>query len=76
MGQMSARVRKDLIGVRSARVISWYRSRSVSLAIEVSRMKKADISRGRCPSESGMVSLESARPGESNGIGLEASAYL
>ena len=73
---MSARVRKGLIGVLSVRGIAWYRSRSVRLAIEVSRMKKADISRGRCLSESGMVSLESAHPGESNGIDLEASAYL
>jgi len=40
------------------------------MAIEVSKMKKADISEGRCPPESGMVSLGSARQGESNGIGL------
>jgi len=46
------------------------------MAIEVSRMKKADISGGRCPPESGRVSLESARRGESNGIGFEASALL
>jgi len=46
------------------------------MAIEVSRMKKADTSAGRCPPESGRVSLESARRGESNGIGLEASACL
>jgi len=67
---MSARVGKGLIGVRSARGIEWYRFRSVRMAIEVSRMKKADISGGRCPPESGRVSLESARRGESNGIGL------
>jgi len=67
---MSARVRKGLIGVRSPRRIERYRSLSVRMAIEVSRMKKADISAGRCPPESGRVSLESARGGESNGIGL------
>jgi len=73
---MSARVGKGLIAVRSPRGIEWHRSRSVRMAIEVSRMKKADISGGRCPPESGRVSLESARRGESNGIGLEASACL
>ena len=46
------------------------------MAIEVSRMKRADISGGRGPQESGRVSLESARRGESDGIGLEASAWL
>jgi len=46
------------------------------MAIKVSRMKKADISGGRCPLELGKVSLESARQGESNNIGLEASAGL
>jgi len=46
------------------------------MAIEVSRMKKADTSAGRCPAESGSVSLESAWRGESNGIGFEASACL
>jgi len=46
------------------------------MAVEVSRMKMADISGGRCPAESGRVSLESARRGELNGIGLEASACL
>jgi len=46
------------------------------MAIEVRRMKEADTAAGRCPSESGRVSLESARRGESNGIGLEASARL
>jgi len=55
---------------------SHYRSRSVRMAIEVSRMKKADTLAGRCPPESGRVSLESARRGESNGIGLEVSACL
>jgi len=67
---MSARVGKGLIGVRSLRGIEWYRFRSVRIAIAVSGMKKADISEGRCPPESGRVSLESARCGESNGIGL------
>jgi len=37
-------------------------------------MKAADISGGRCPPESGRGSSKSARRGESNGIGLEASA--
>jgi len=60
-GQMSARVRKGLIGVRSPRGVEWYRFRSVRMAIEVSRVKKADISAGRCLPESGRVSLESAR---------------
>jgi len=73
---MSARVRNSLIGVRSLRGVEWYRFRSVRMAIEVSRVKKADTSVGRCPPESGRVSLESARRGESNGIGLEAFAWL
>ena len=46
------------------------------MAIEVSRMEMADTAVGRCPLESGRVSLESARRGESNGIRLEASACL
>jgi len=46
------------------------------MAIAVSSMKKADISEGRCPAESGRVSLESSRRGVLNGIGLEASACL
>jgi len=46
------------------------------MAIEVSRMKRADSSGGRGPPESGRVSLESSRRGESDGIGLEASAWL
>jgi len=46
------------------------------MAIEVSRMKKADISRGRYPPESGWISLESARQGKLNDIGFEASAWL
>ena len=59
---MSARVGKGLIGVRSARGIEWYRFRSVSLAIVVSRKKKADTSlgTGRCPLESGRALLQSA----------------
>ena len=65
-----------VIGVRSPRGIEWSRSRSVRMAIEVSRMEKADTSAGRYPPELGRVSLESARGGESNGIGLEASACL
>jgi len=32
-GQMSARVRNGLIGVRSPRAIKWYRSRSVRMAV-------------------------------------------
>jgi len=62
-GQMSARVGKGLIGVRSRRGIEWYRLRSVRMAIEVSRKKKADTSRatGRCPPESGRALLQSAR---------------
>jgi len=75
---MSGRIGKGLIGVRSLRGIEWYRFRSVRIAIAVSSMKKADISESRCPAESGRVSLESARRGELNGIGLrvEASACL
>jgi len=46
------------------------------MAIAVSRMKKADISVGRCPPELRRVSLVSARRGESKGIGLEESAWL
>jgi len=46
------------------------------MAIEVSRVKKADNSACRSLPESRRVSLESAGRGESNGIGLEASAWL
>jgi len=46
------------------------------MAIEVSQMKKADISGGRCAPELGRLSLESAPRGESNGIGLEVSACV
>jgi len=46
------------------------------MAIEVSMMKKADTAAGRSQPESGMVSLESARRGELNGLGLEASPCL
>jgi len=65
-GQMSARVGKDLIGVRSPRGIEWYRFQSVRMAIAVSKMKTADLWEGRCLAESGRVALESARRGESN----------
>jgi len=44
--------------------------------IDVNREKKGDTSAGRCPPESGRVSLESARRGESNGRGSEMSASL
>ena len=50
--------------------------RGVPWAIDVSREKKGDTSVGRCQPESARVSLESAHGGESNGIGLEASACL
>ena len=56
---MSTRVGKGLIRVRSRWGIEWIRSRSVRMAIEVSRMKKEDVSGGRCPPGSGRVSLES-----------------
>jgi len=75
-GQMSARVKNGLIGVRSPRGVEWYRFQSVRMATEVSRVKKADTSAGRCPPESGSVLLDYARRGESNGIGLEESAWL
>jgi len=48
------------IGIHQMRGIEWYSFHSVRQAIEVSTMKKADISRGRCPPEWGIVSLESA----------------
>jgi len=73
---MSGRVGEGPIGVRSPRGIEWYRSRSVHMAIVVSRKEKADISAGRCVPEFGRVSLEAARRGESNGVGLEESAWL
>jgi len=57
---MNGRVGKGLIGVRSPREIKWYRSRSVRMAIVVSMRKKVDTAGGRCPPESGRVSLESA----------------
>jgi len=50
--------------------------RSVHIAIDVSRERKGDTSPGRCPPESVSASLESARQGESNDIGLELSAWL
>jgi len=53
-----------------------YRFRSARMAIEVSRMEKADISGGRGPPELGRVSVESTRRGELNGTGHEASAWL
>jgi len=46
------------------------------MAIEVSQMKKAHISRGRCTPELGRVSLESAPRGELNGIALKASVWI
>jgi len=46
------------------------------MAKEVCRMKEADTSAGICRPESGRVSWESSRRGESNGIGLEVSACL
>jgi len=57
---MAGRVGEGLIAVRSQRGIEWYRFQSVCMAIAVSGMKKTDISEGRCPAESGRVSLESA----------------
>jgi len=50
--------------------------RGVCRAIDVSGEKDGDTSVGRYPPESGRVTLESARRGESNGIGPEASACL
>jgi len=49
---------------------------AVHMAIDASREKKGDTSAGRCPPESGRVSLESARPGEFNGRVLQVSAWL
>ena len=46
------------------------------MALELSRMEKADTSAGICQPESAMVSLESAQRGKSNEIRLEASASL
>ena len=43
---MSARVGKGLLRVRSVRGIEWYRSRSIRMAIEVSRKKKAHTALG------------------------------
>jgi len=62
-GQMSVTVGKGLIGVRSARGIYKYRSRSVRMAIEVGRKKMADTSprTGRCPLASGRPSSQSSR---------------
>jgi len=50
--------------------------RSMHMAIDISRERTGDTSAGRCPPESGRVSLESARQGESNGVGFGASASL
>jgi len=73
---MSARVEEDLIGVCSTRGIEWYRSRSIRIAIEVSRKKKAAISPGTsgCPLESGRASLQSALLGVMNIVNLDGSA--
>jgi len=62
-GQMSTTLGKGLIGVRSPRGIEWYRFRSIRMAIEVSRKKRADTSpgTGRCLLESGRALLQSAR---------------
>jgi len=60
---MPARVGKGLIEVRSLRGIHWYRSRSVRMAIEVSRKKRSHSSpdTSQCPLEAGRASLQSAR---------------
>ena len=50
--------------------------RGMRRAIDVSRERNGDTSAGRGPAESGRVTLESARGGESNGLGPEASACL
>ena len=73
---MPARVRKGLIGVRSERGIELYRSRSVHMAIEVSRKKKADTSlgTGRCLLESGRASLEFTHLGVMNSVNLDGRA--
>jgi len=65
---MSARFEKGLIRVRSPRGIEWYRSRSVRMAIEVSRKKDADTSpgTGQCPLESGRASLQSLESGRAS----------
>jgi len=59
--QRSDTVGTRCFGIRQSRGIEWYRFRSVHMAIDVSRMKKADISGGRWWPELGRVSLESAR---------------
>ena len=56
--------------------IEYYSSGRGHIAVEVRRVRKADTSAGRCPPESGRVSLQSARRGESNTIGVEASTCL
>jgi len=72
--QMSARVGKGLIGVRTPRGIKWYRSRSVHMPIEVSRKKTAVTLPSRCPLESGRASMGSAHLGALNSINLDPRA--
>jgi len=74
--QRSDSIGTGCVGIHRSRGIEWCRFRSVHMAIAVRRMKKADISAGRCPAESGRVQWGSARRGESNSIGFEASAWL
>jgi len=74
--QISARVGKGLIGVPSQREIECYTSRSVRMAIEVSRKKKTHTSpgTGRWPLRSRRASLESARLGVMNSVNLDGRA--
>jgi len=87
-GQMSTRVGKGLIGVRSPRGIEWYRSPSGRMPIGPSSRQYETT----CPGElkckgldnistsgrtaSGQGASDSAGRGELNGIGSEASAWL
>ena len=62
-GHISARVGEGLIGVSSPRGIELYRFRSVLMAIEGRRKKRAhnSLGTGCCRLESGRASLQSAR---------------
>jgi len=88
MGQISGRVGKRLIRVRSLRGIEWYRSLGVLMPVAPSRQnfesgypgelkyKRMDNPSTSGRTASGQSALNSARRGKLNSIGLEVSACL
>jgi len=53
--QRSESIGTRFVGIRRSMGIEWYRFQSVHMVIEVSSIKKADISGDRCPPGSGRV---------------------